>query len=117
MSVFDEISYDLWPNTTPAPKPGKLLSIAMVSSVNSHPGGANVGSWNFYTTTTGKTVGSCGETEGEKLTLGDGSTNANVAGDINNPPWPGGSFKLKIEGEQCEYKNDGTNPDRLFCPK
>ncbi|PSN67822.1 hypothetical protein BS50DRAFT_665225 [Corynespora cassiicola Philippines] len=113
-------------NTTPPselePKPGKSLSIAMVSSVISHSGGADVDStWNFYTTTSGKAVGSCGETDGEKLTPEEGSSDIKlppgVAGNTENPPWPGGSFKLKIEGEECEYKNDGTNPGRLFCPK
>ncbi|KAF1994058.1 hypothetical protein P154DRAFT_586974 [Amniculicola lignicola CBS 123094] len=119
-------SGDLDGSTTPpsalTPKPGKSLSIAMVSSVNTHAGSANVDStWTFYTTTVGKAVGSCGETEGEKLTPEEGSTNvklpAEVAGNTDNPPWPGGSFKLKIEGEECEYKNDGTNPGRLFCPQ
>jgi hypothetical protein len=109
------------PPSASAPIPGNSLSIAMVSSVNSHAGSADVYStWNFYTTTVGKAVGSCGETEGVKLTPEEGSTKvelpAEVAGDTDNPPWPGGSFKLSIEGVECEYKNDGTNPGRLFCP-
>jgi hypothetical protein len=119
-------SGDLDASTTPpsalTPKPGKSLSIAMVSSVNSHAGFAIVDSnWNFYTTTVGKAVGSCGETEGEKLIPEEGSTDVklppDVAGNTDNPPWPWGSFKLKVEGEECEYKNDSTNPGRLFCPK
>ncbi|KAF2274042.1 uncharacterized protein EI97DRAFT_444332 [Westerdykella ornata] len=119
-------SGDLDASTTPpsalTPKPGKSLSIAMVSVVNSHAGLADVYStWNFYTTTVGKVVGSCGETKGEKLIPGEGSTNVDllpeVARNTDNPPWPGGSFQLKIEGEECEYKNDGTNSGRLFCPK
>lgn len=119
-------SGDLDGSTTPppelTPKPGKSLSIAMVSGVNSHAGWAVVDStWNFFTTPVGKAVGSCGETEGEKLTPEEGSTSVKVppevAGNTDNPPWPGGSFKLKIEGEECEYKNDYTNPGRLFCPK
>lgn len=99
-------------------KRGNSLSIAMVSTVNSHSGSADISStWNFYTTTVGKAVGSCGETDGEKITPGEGSSDVRLSGDLENPPWPGGSFKLKIGGEDCEYKNDGTNPGRLFCPK
>ncbi|PVH92050.1 hypothetical protein DM02DRAFT_701765 [Periconia macrospinosa] len=125
LSLFNEVTYDLWPNTpppSPLPKPGNSLSIAMVSTVNAHSGGATVDStWNFFTTPVGKAVGSCGETEGEKLIPEEGSTNdklpSDVAGKTDNPPWPTGSFKLKIEGQECEYKNDGSNPGRLFCPK
>lgn len=29
--------------------------------------------------------------------------------------FPGGAFKLKLFGEDCQYKNSGDNPGRLFC--
>ncbi|KAH8730501.1 peptidase S8/S53 domain-containing protein [Phaeosphaeriaceae sp. PMI808] len=98
------------------PSKGWFLSIAMVSNVNSHSGGADVSrAWKFYTAKVGKPVGSCGETDGQEISA---QSNDKPAGnsDIDNPPWPGGSFKLNIEGEACEYKCDGTNPGRLFCP-
>jgi hypothetical protein len=35
---------------------------------------------------------------------------------IENPPWPGGDFPLKIDGlGDCSYKNDGSNPGALWC--
>ncbi|KAH8728766.1 hypothetical protein GQ44DRAFT_747612 [Phaeosphaeriaceae sp. PMI808] len=100
------------------PSKGKSLSIAMVSAVNSHLGSAPLDSvWNFFTTSVGKAVGSCGETDGEKLTP-RGSSDNKISGnvDLENPPWPTGIYKLNIEGEDCKYKCDGTNSGYLFCP-
>ncbi|KAF2189327.1 hypothetical protein K469DRAFT_748010 [Zopfia rhizophila CBS 207.26] len=35
---------------------------------------------------------------------------------IKEGPWyPGGEFNLKLFGEDCQYKNSGNNPGRLFC--
>jgi hypothetical protein len=108
------------PSTPSSPKPskGKSLSIAMISLANSHGTSATIdSSWAFYTTSVGKAVGSCGETDGEKLTpQGGTSTTLPSSADVKNPPWPAGEYKLNIEGEACEYKCDGTNPGRLFCP-
>lgn len=99
------------------PSKGWSLSIAMVSQVNSHSGGADVSrEWKFYTTRVGKAVGSCGETEGQSLAV-ETSDKPPANADSDNPPWPGGIFKLEIEGEKCVYRCDGTNPGRLFCPK
>ncbi|CAI6341999.1 unnamed protein product [Periconia digitata] len=104
--------------------PGKLaLSIAMVSNVASQGQSAEItGAWNFYTTNKGGIpVGSCGETEGEKLTPKPGSSDTklsrNVAENFENPPWPGGEFKFDINGEECVYKNSGDSPGRLYCPR
>lgn len=106
------------PSSSSKPSKGKSLSIAMMSVVNSHSGSASLDSeWGFFTTSVGKAVGSCGETDGEKL-VPQGPSNHKISGNVNleNPQWPAGIFKLKIEGQDCEYKCDGTNPGRLFCP-
>jgi hypothetical protein len=98
------------------PSKGWSLSIALVSSVSPHLGGADTDHvWRFYTTKVGKAVGSCGETEGQAI--GAESNDKPINPDIYNPPWVGGTYKLNIEGEACEYKCDGTNPGRLYCPK
>lgn len=100
------------------PSKGKSLSIAMISVVNSHSGGASVDSeWHFFTTGVGKAVGSCGETDGAEL-KSQGPSDTKISGDVNsdNPPWPAGTFKLNIEGQDCEYKCDGAGAGRLFCP-
>lgn len=103
--------------TSSGPSKGKALSIAMVTTVNSHAGGATLNSeWNFFTTSVGRAVGSCGETDGQKL-IPTGGSDVRISGspDTENPPWPGGAYKLNIDGKDCEYKCDGTNAGRLFC--
>ncbi|KAJ4361855.1 hypothetical protein N0V83_010796 [Neocucurbitaria cava] len=36
--------------------------------------------------------------------------------DISKPAtYPGGTFDLRLCEEDCQYKNDGLNPGRLFC--
>ncbi|KAI8941747.1 hypothetical protein NX059_002951 [Plenodomus lindquistii] len=104
---------------TTMPAKGMSLSIAMVTTISS--GGMSASSnneWKFYTTPTGKAVGSCGETVGKKLTTDstDKPTGGSKA-DPKNPPWPTGIFELDIEGQLCEYRCDGTNAGRLFCPQ
>lgn len=100
------------------PSKGMALSIAMVTNVAPRHGVSD-SQLKFYTTKVGQAFGSCGETEGEEIPhdstykpVGDGRGPSTM-----NPPWPGGIFKLNIEGEACEYKCDGTNAGRLFCPK
>ncbi|CAG5154237.1 uncharacterized protein ALTATR162_LOCUS3526 [Alternaria atra] len=96
------------------PSKGWALSIAMVSMVNSYSGSANIrNAWRFFTTGVKKAVGSCGETDGQELTP---SVPMDSRADPRNPPWPAGDFTLIIEGEECHYKCDGTNPGSLFCP-
>jgi hypothetical protein len=39
----------------------------------------------------------------------------NRLSDVPYNSYPGGTFKLNLFGEDCEYKNSGDNPGRLFC--
>jgi hypothetical protein len=71
--------------------------------------------WKFYTTKVGKAVCSCGETEG-MTTTAESNENFKFGAD-GKTPFPGGIFKLSIEGEACTYKRDETNAGRLFCPQ
>lgn len=100
------------------PENGKSLSIAMMSNVSPHFGGADVTHmWKFYTTTVGKAVGSCGETDGQEITsAGPSDPSLPSIADPENPPWPGGIFNVTLEGNRCQYKCDGTNAGKLFCP-
>jgi hypothetical protein len=102
---------------SPKPSKGMSLSIAMVTSF-SPIGGTSVQvdhQWNFYTTKVGKPVGSCGETDGQAISAE--STDKPHVGSDSKTPFPGGVFKLDIEGEACTYMCDETNPGRLFCPQ
>lgn len=71
--------------------------------------------WKFYTTKFGNPVGNCGETEGAAITA-EGNEKPRVGAD-GKTPFPGGIFKLNIEGEACTHKCDGNNAERLFCPQ
>ncbi|KAJ4319958.1 hypothetical protein N0V94_003628 [Neodidymelliopsis sp. IMI 364377] len=100
------------------PSKGWSLSIALVSNVNSHTGGASISNaWKFYTTKVGHPVGSCGETEGQEILAQSNDQPIESPDMLDNPPWPAGIYKLDIEGEACEYKCDGTNAGKLWCPK
>ncbi|KAI4710425.1 hypothetical protein J4E89_004880 [Alternaria sp. Ai002NY15] len=95
---------------------GMALSIAMVTHYSGHGTSVSVNhEWKFYTTSVGKAVGSCGETDGKEIVADTDETPR--PGSDSKAPFPGGIFKLDIEGEACTYKCDGNNPGRLFCPQ
>ncbi|KAF2749248.1 hypothetical protein M011DRAFT_475975 [Sporormia fimetaria CBS 119925] len=100
----------------------RALSIVLRQVINTSIGAGTVGNkWRFYNTKQNTRV-ECDKDsnlwreiiprgdphELEKLTPSDV--------DIRNIPWPGGIFKLTIDGEDCEYKCDGKGEGRLFCP-
>jgi len=98
------------------PSKGMALSIAMVTHYSGHGTSVSVNhEWKFYTTSVGKAVGSCGETDGKEIVADSDETPR--PGSDSKAPFPGGIFKLDIEGEACTYKCDGNNPGRLFCPQ
>ncbi|KAI4941985.1 hypothetical protein J4E91_010372 [Alternaria rosae] len=82
-------------------KPSKCmaLSIAMVTHYSGHRTSVSVDhEWKFYTTSVGKAVGSCGETDGKEI-IADSDETPRVGSD-SKTPFPGGIFKLDIEGER-----------------
>jgi len=101
------------------PVAGRALSIAMVTQINSHSGGASSNNeWHFYSTPVGHAVG-CNWQSGsvqEVAPQGPSDTKLPSSIDSNSLPWPGGEYKLTIDGADCVYKNDRSNPGRLFCP-
>ncbi|KAF2819103.1 hypothetical protein CC86DRAFT_413177 [Ophiobolus disseminans] len=98
------------------PSKGMSLSVAMITNFSPHGMSVDVDHlWKFYTTKVGKPVGSCGQTDGKEIPAE--STDKPQLGGSSNTPFPGGIFKLNIEGEACTYRCDGTNPGRLFCPQ
>jgi hypothetical protein len=101
------------------PSKGKSLSIAMVTQVNSHSGGASLDAqWHFYTTPVGHAVGCDTDSQAQEIqSQGPSDTKSDFKGDHKKLGWPGGTFGLNIEGEQCQYKSSGSNAGRLFCPK
>jgi len=96
------------PPAPPAPPPkSKALSIILQNYIYE---AANENSWLFFTTSIGVSV-LCHSDK-------DAISKAKTADDpslVENPPWPGGIFPLKLDGMDCDYKNDGTNPGALWC--
>jgi len=105
------------PEAPASSKPSKRMafSIAMITHYYGH--GTSVSfnhEWKFYTTSVGKAVGSCGETDGKEI-VADTDETPRASSD-SKTPFPGGIFKLDIEGEACTYKCNGNTPGGLFCP-
>ncbi|KAF2819124.1 hypothetical protein CC86DRAFT_432123 [Ophiobolus disseminans] len=107
------------PGVGSKPSAGKSLSILAMAQVNTHgTSGSTDYSWRFFTTNVGKAVDECAKNGVEEITP-SGGTDPKLPSNTNMKKlsWPAGEFKLKIEGEDCEYKCDGKNPGRLYCQK
>ena len=93
----------------PAPKKTKALSIILQNIITEID---NTNNWLFLLTDQGQSA-LCSNDKNNKPVLttpagGDPSM-------VDNPPWPGGSYPFKIDGMDCEYKNDGQNAGALWC--
>ncbi|KAH9906303.1 hypothetical protein F4778DRAFT_778690 [Xylariomycetidae sp. FL2044] len=102
------------------PKAGRGLIISLFTNVAAHFGGADItNEWHFFTTDVGHGVGCnyASDAALEEIKSG-GPSEIGVPSDADpeNPPWPGGDFKLDIDGQECHYKCNGGNAGRLFCP-
>ncbi|KAH7389216.1 hypothetical protein BKA64DRAFT_747802 [Cadophora sp. MPI-SDFR-AT-0126] len=105
------------------PKSGRGLIIAYWAQVSpKFGGGGNVDqSWKFFTTPLGRGPDCSLGTDPVVEINPEGPSDAKFGPNLNfdsktNMPWPGGEFKLMIDGQECHYKNDGSNAGRLFCP-
>jgi hypothetical protein len=97
----------------------KALSIVMTTNIHPSPiKSTTENKWRFFTTKIAHAVG-CGEESDivhEIVPLEGTDPTLPPEADYNNPPWPGGDYKLNLYGESCTYKNDYRSPGRLFCP-
>jgi hypothetical protein len=93
------------------PVGGKAISIIFQQSLDQS--GALTNSWLIFGINHGQSA-VCWDPESakaQKVTGGDHTT-------IDNPPWPGGEGDMEIkdlDGMDCQYKNRGLNPGRLWC--
>jgi hypothetical protein len=92
--------------TTPPP-PTQALSIILQNYIDEI---SNTNSWLFFFTAVG--VSALCKSDKEAVLQ---SSTADDPAMVDNPPWPGGTFPLKLDGMDCEYKNDGGNPGALWC--
>jgi hypothetical protein len=103
------------PSASSLPKPTKALSVILQRQ--------NVGQftfgtfdrnyenkWLFFETDVGVAPG-C-RLEKESLANPEAGIGAQM---IYDAPWPSITQSLKIDGMECEYKNDGQNPGALWC--
>ncbi len=94
-----------------SPQATKALSIIMQNHFLQNTKGVEINdnSWLFFETNKGQSALCQQETDAPLRTPRD--KNANV----NNPPWPGGTYNLRINDMECQYKNNGANPGALWC--
>ncbi|CZT11215.1 uncharacterized protein RCO7_09926 [Rhynchosporium graminicola] len=104
------------------PKSGRGLVVALYETVSPHFGGADIDhTWKFFTTPLGRGI-DCSLGADPVVEINpEGPSDAKFGRNLNfsskdNMPWPGGDFKVVIDGQECHYKNDGSNAGRLFCP-
>jgi hypothetical protein len=90
-----------------APTKTKTLQVLLQNFID--PIG-NVNAWVFYTAD----IGVSALCRNEKDAVGNFPAE-DGAGLVDNPPWPGGSYKMKVEGMDCEYKNNGNDAGALWC--
>ncbi len=98
-------------STDSSPQATKALSIIMQNHFLQDNKGVEISdnSWLFFETDKGQSALCQQETDALLRTPMD--KNANV----NNPPWPGGTYNLRINDMDCQYKNNGANPGALWC--
>ena len=95
------------PSPPTSPHKTKALSVILQNYIDEV---TNENSWLFFTTSIGvsQLCHSDKDAISKVKTVDDPSI-------IDNPPWPGDTFPLTLDGMECEYKNDGTNPGALWC--
>lgn len=95
---------------TPPPPPPKTKALSIIFQ-NYIDEISNTNSWLFFRTDIGVSKLCANEKDAIYKTDAGGD-----AGTVDNPPWPGGSFPLTLDGlGDCQYQNDGTNTGSLWC--
>jgi hypothetical protein len=93
------------PPASPPPQKTKALSIILQAYTDE---AISQMSWLFFQVNFGESA-LCKSDKDAVL-----KHDAPESADIDNPPWPRGTFPLKIHGMDCEYKNEG-NEGELWC--
>jgi hypothetical protein len=90
-----------------SPKKTKALSVILQNYIDEI---SNENTWLFFATDQGVSA-LCNDDKNAvaKYPTGGGPSM------IDNPPWPGGTFEMAIDGMKCQYKNDGSNHGALWC--
>lgn len=116
---FTEESTDTQPADPPPPPPapaGPTKAMTILLEEYAHGTGETTMEWLFFATEYGASATCYAAGQNSLINPVDGPKD--LGGDlaqIDNPPNPAGVFKLNAHGEDCEYRNDNTNPGGLFC--
>lgn len=99
------------PPSLGAPKPfpqGRQYKALSIIYQRMRVFGADLNSWLFFPSDYG--VSSACRDEKDAI-----HKSVLAPGKVDNPPWPGGTYPLRLFGMYCEYKNDGKTAGALFC--
>jgi hypothetical protein len=95
------------PPTSPEAPKTKALSIVLQNEINV----GNENKWLFFVVDRG--VSPLCKKENDALAAFNAKDSPTL---VDEAPWPGGVYKLKIQGlGDCEYKNSGNDPGALWC--
>ncbi|KAF2850900.1 hypothetical protein T440DRAFT_529503 [Plenodomus tracheiphilus IPT5] len=95
------------PSLSPEALKTKALSIILQNEINV----GNVNKWLFFVVDRG--VSPLCRKEKDALAAFNAKDGSNL---VDEAPWPGGEYKLQIEGlGGCEYKNGGNDAGALWC--
>ncbi|KAF2877134.1 hypothetical protein BDV95DRAFT_601548 [Massariosphaeria phaeospora] len=93
------------PPPPPPPPPTKALSIILEYEVDK---GGSANTFLFFGTDAGKSAVCRFSKEATQTSL----VSTEQPGEVHNPPWPGGTYKMTLHGEDnCEYKSNGENAE------
>jgi hypothetical protein len=97
------------------PTPTKTKAISVVLEYWLRPDNEHTMEWVFYANDIGaKAV--CDKNGATRLSTIEGPLSYDgLPADVQFPKYPAGDFNLVAHDDECEYKNDGTNPGALFC--
>lgn len=104
------------------PKSGRGLVVVLYERVSPSFRQVDIEySWKFFTTPLGRGIDCSLGTDPVVEIKPEGPSDAVFGHNLSfdpktDVPWPGGDYKVVIDGQECHYKNDGSNAGRLFCP-
>ncbi|KAF2687475.1 hypothetical protein K458DRAFT_401982 [Lentithecium fluviatile CBS 122367] len=111
MEEQQKLIQDLNDEASKAPTPSAKSKALSVIFQNYGDESNYINLWIFITTDIGVSAMCRNSTEAVSVQKAPNDLNL-----VKNPPWPGGTFEMTIEGlGDCEYKNDGSNTGALWC--
>ncbi|KAH7347071.1 peptidase S8/S53 domain-containing protein [Pyrenochaeta sp. MPI-SDFR-AT-0127] len=96
-------------NDAPLPPKTKALSIILQNVITEAD---NINQWLFHLTNQGQSALCRNDKNNKPVYTAPAKSDPGM---VDNPPLPGGIYPIKIDGMDCEYKNNGQNTGALWC--